>query len=82
VKPDWLPGDHRHFSEGHSDIQDMAIMAACEHHIIANSTFSWWAAWLNPRRRRRVIAPRHWSAPGAQVEMVTDDLIPPDWEII
>jgi hypothetical protein len=71
-----------HFSDGHSDIQDMALMSACDHNILANSTFSWWAAWLNPRPNRRVIAPKHFSAPGGKGEMVTDDLIPAGWEII
>lgn len=82
IKPDWLPLDHRHFAEGHSDIQDMAIMSVCDHNVIANSTFSWWAAWLNNRPGRRVVAPTRWSAPGAALAMVTDDLIPPDWEVI
>jgi hypothetical protein len=68
-----------HFSEGHNDIQDMVLMSACDHHIIA-STFSWWAAWLNPRPGRRVVAPRRWGHPGGV--MVTDDLIPPGWTMV
>ena len=75
-----IKADRLHFSEGHSDIQDMMIMSACDHHIIANSTFSWWAAWLNPRPDKRVISPRVWANPGES--MVTDDLIPPSWEMI
>lgn len=69
-----------HFSEGHSDIQDLLIMSACDHHIIGPSTFSWWAAWLNDLSNRRVIAPRRWCFPG--IDMVTDDLIPPTWTMI
>jgi hypothetical protein len=57
----------------------MMLMSACDHHIIA-STFSWWAAWLNPRTERRVIAPSQWGHPGGG--MVTDDLIPPGWVMI
>lgn len=68
-----------HFSEGHNDIQDMMLMSACDHHIIA-STFSWWAAWLNSRPGRRVISPSQWGHPGGV--MVTDDLIPSSWEIL
>jgi hypothetical protein len=68
-----------HFSEGHTDIQDMMLMSACDHHIIA-STFSWWAAWLNPQLGKRVIAPSKWGF--ANLGMVTDDLIPADWVMI
>ncbi|MCE5340857.1 MAG: alpha-1,2-fucosyltransferase [Planctomycetaceae bacterium] len=56
--------------------QDMILMSNCKHHIIANSTFSWWAAWLNPNPQKIVIAPLKWFA-GARNK--TDDLIPIDW---
>jgi hypothetical protein len=82
VKPSWLPNEQRHFSENHSDIQDMALMSACDHNIIANSTFSWWSAWLNPSSQKRVIAPSRWAAVNAKVPMPPNDLIPPEWEMI
>jgi len=40
---------------------EMALMSRCSHHVIANSTFSWWGAWLNPDPERIVVAPRRWS---------------------
>ena len=40
--------------------QDMWLMSRCSHHIIANSSFSWWGAWLCPRPGGTVIAPRQW----------------------
>jgi Glycosyl transferase family 11 len=73
---------HLEFSTAESELWDFSAMTECDHHIIANSSFSWWAAWLDTKPDRRVIAPRRWSAPEAKVEMHIDDLIPEDWEII
>lgn len=74
-----IHGEQISFARGDSDLEDFATMSACDHHIISNSTFSWWAAWLNPAVNKRVIAPSIWSAPQSKVEMLTDDLLPTDW---
>jgi len=50
-------------------------MSMCNHHIIANSSFSWWGAWLNPDPNKIVIAPSKWFANGPN----TEDLIPENW---
>lgn len=55
--------------------RDMHLMHLCKHHIIANSSFSWWGAWLNQNPHKLVIAPRDWFCSG-----INDaDLIPEDW---
>jgi len=43
-----------------SEIEDMNMMANCKSHIIANSSFSWWSAWLGKHDKQKVIAPKHW----------------------
>jgi hypothetical protein len=55
--------------------QDMRLMSNCRHHIIANSSFSWWGAWLNPCSDKTVIAPLKWFADGR----ATNDLTPTAW---
>ncbi|MBE7734527.1 alpha-1,2-fucosyltransferase [Devosia faecipullorum] len=58
---------------------DMALMSLCNHHIIANSSFSWWGAWLNAKQDKKVIAPRQWFSEGAMRRNNTCDLYPADW---
>lgn len=54
---------------------DMQLMSLCSHHIIANSSFSWWGAWLNPSHKKIVIAPRRWFVDDRD----TSSLCPDEW---
>jgi hypothetical protein len=58
---------------------DLFLMSRCRHHIIANSSYSWWSAWLDRRPGGLRIAPRAWFTPEALQSRPIDELIPPDW---
>ena len=57
--------------------EDFYLMQCCRHNIIANSSFSWWAAWLNSFPGKTVIAPRKWFGPSGPAD--TQDIIPETW---
>lgn len=63
-----------HNSEG-SNWQDMALMSACKHQIIANSSFSWWAAWLNEYPQKKVITPLIWYKSQSDFDVVPETWI-------
>ncbi len=63
-------------NSGEKSFEDMRLMSACKHNIIANSSFSWWGAWLNKNQNKIVIAPTKWFADDS---IDTKDLIPEKW---
>jgi hypothetical protein len=65
------------FVEGLDDLEDMWLMSLCKNNIIANSTFSWWGAWLNRNSNKIVISPSRWLGPSAGI--IENDIIPPGW---
>jgi hypothetical protein len=68
--------------EGNQDSQshkDLQLMSACRDNIIANSSFSWWGAWLNANPKKMVLTPKCWFI---TPKHNTDDLIPDDWQQI
>jgi hypothetical protein len=59
--------------------EDLRLIASCRHHILANSSFSWWGAWLNPRPDKIVYAPHLWGRnPGHSFP----ELLPPTWIVV
>lgn len=82
--PEWarshlsLPGETAFVDHNGPDAgpEDLRLMSRCQHHIIANSTFSWWGAWLDPRPDKLVIAPRRWFQDDRRQ---TRDVVPDGW---
>jgi len=71
-----LPTTHVMVNGPGEAVWDLILMKNCHHHVIANSSFSWWAAWLSPSPKKVVIAPRHWLKSDTNE---TDDRVPSDW---
>ena len=70
------------YFDGTSDVADFAMLRACDHNVIANSTFSWWAAWLNESPDKRVVVPSPWFWPEDRPDRQNADLIPPTWTVL
>lgn len=68
-----IPYDHTYVITK-EDYHDLYLMSICKHNIIANSSFSWWGAWLNSNNNKKVIVPEKWFA-----QNVETDLIPEKW---
>jgi hypothetical protein len=78
VKQNLVVGRNSEFISGNNNsaIEDFYLMSKCRHNVIANSSFSWWAAWLNDNPNKIVVAPQKWFA---EPTIDTRDLIPREW---
>ena len=82
--PDWVVAHLRHprlrpvsGTEGSgTPVEELALMAACRSHIVANSSFSWWSAWLGDEPAKQVVAPNAWFA---DPQLRSDDIVPVSW---
>lgn len=82
--PEWVetnlctmwPGEVISKNSQNTGIEDFYLMSQCKHNIIANSSFSWWSAWLNINANKIVIAPKKWFG---NAPYNTKDLIPESW---
>jgi len=63
------------FMENNSNIYDLRAMSLCSDNIIANSSFSWWGAWLNQNENKKVVAPKNWFADSTN----DADIKPSEW---
>ena len=70
-------GDSYFYSDLNDDILDLTLQTICDNNIIANSSFSWWGAWLNQSKNKKVIAPKEWFGPAGHKD--TQDVIPNNW---
>ncbi len=83
-EPDWVksniktdsPSYYVDWNKGSNSYKDMQLMSKCKYNIIANSSFSWWGAWLNENSKKIIIAPKKWFNDHS---IDTSDIIPKLW---
>ena len=66
-------------NSGKQSFEDMRLMSNCRHHIVANSSFSWWGAWLAANKDKTVVAPRRWFA---DETIDTSYMLPAGWRTL
>lgn len=82
--PDWVAENlklpvavqYMRHNSSEKNYEDLRLMAHCQHHIVANSSFSWWGAWLNPKEAKMILAPKRWYA---DVSTSNLDIVPSAW---
>jgi len=79
-KQELFSSDRFLIAEGNSNYIDLCLMTLCSGHIIANSSFSWWGAWL--ATNNKVVAPSGWFSGSDNEHLDTKDIIPEIWTVI
>ena len=80
MEQDLFSSDRFMVSETRNTYMDLCLMTLCSGHIIANSSFSWWGAWLSDSKK--IIAPSGWFAGSNNEHLDTKDLIPENWIVM
>ena len=85
--PNWckdqkLFEDDRFMVSTNDHLTDLCMMSLCSDFVIANSSFSWWGAWLSTNESKKVIAPKKWFGPPLDAEHDTSDLYCEGWTVI
>ncbi len=83
-EPEWVkqnlklnhPSEVVSNNKGENSFEDMRLMSVCKHNIVANSSFSWWGAWLNNNPNKIIIAPKKWFL---NPDWDSKDIIPDSW---
>jgi hypothetical protein len=77
---EYIVGEHVFYSEHNSNYVDMCMMTMCDHNIIANSTFSWWGAYLNQNVDKIVVCPKNYIGPSdPEAQFINNNYFPKDW---
>ena len=86
--PEWAEqhieplSEHTHIishNQGNSAFRDMQLLSLCDAVVMANSSFSWWAAWLNNKITKRIIAPKKWFS---SERTSSNHIVPARWELL
>lgn len=85
---DFIEGDNIHFVEpkgvdaqsySTSEKEDLALLSLCDHHITANSSYSWWGAFLSKSINKKIICPTNWLMANHQSSWINGKYYPPTW---